>query len=343
MFNSTHYVPLLRWKRGEYVALRELYDQDRRLITPLVGFLPGTWPGTDKFCREVDRSWGRVPLLVDFESSTASSRVDLTDLLERASSQDLQLIPVTGLDRSESYQQAVRAGAAVTGKVCLRLEPKQLEREGLTDRLATLVRHLSVNRGQVYLVIDFGYLPANDRRFPNDAARFMSKFPNWSEWGSIALVGGAFPLNLTEFSPGQHLHPRRDWIAWKQFVSQLADDARWPAYGDYGTLHPVFSPPPRWANFSASIRYTSDDDWVVMRGEGVFSPDSAGFEQWPANAMLLCERGEFCGGDFSYGDSYIAEIARNQEPTGNAETWLRAGLNHHLTFAARQVASFVAS
>lgn len=70
----------------------------------------------------------------------------------------------------------------------------------------------------------------------------------------------------------------------------------------------------------------------------MFTEDSAGFKQYPANAFLLSERPEFCGTAFSYGDQYISEIASQSERTGNAETWLRAGVNHHLTFVVRQIA-----
>ena len=113
-------------------------------------------------------------------------------------------------------------------------------------------------------------------------------------------------------------------------------------FADYTTQHAIFAEPPRRANFSASIRYTSTDDWVIMRGEGVFNDDSAGYAQWPANAMLLCERAEFCGARFSAGDTYIAARTLDGASTGNAESWLRAGVNHHLTFAVCQLASLAA-
>jgi hypothetical protein len=38
------------------------------------------------------------------------------------------------------------------------------------------------------------------------------------------------------------------------------------------------------------------------------------------------------------GDDYIWRIGSRQDMrTGNPSTWLRAGINHHLTFAARQI------
>lgn len=112
------------------------------------------------------------------------------------------------------------------------------------------------------------------------------------------------------------------------------------ALGDYTIQHGVYYPPPERANFSASIRYASDDHWVIMRGESVFKDEGPGFDQWPANAQMLLDRPEFGDPEYSCGDSYIYEMAQQTERTGNASTWLGAGVNRHLTFVGRQVASF---
>lgn len=82
-----------------------------------------------------------------------------------------------------------------------------------------------------------------------------------------------------------------------------------------------------------------------MRGEGIFHEGSPGFSQWPANAKMLTERSEFRGPEFSQGDKYIYEMGqelekpRGIEKTGNAETWLRAGINHHMTYVLYQIAN----
>jgi hypothetical protein len=64
-----------------------------------------------------------------------------------------------------------------------------------------------------------------------------------------------------------------------------------------------------------------------------------GRAQWPANAMLLCESTEFYGADFSAGDSYIFKVSNGGEGHGSPETWIRAGINHHMTLVSRQIAS----
>lgn len=170
-----------------------------------------------------------------------------------------------------------------------------------------------------------------------------SAIPTLNAWKTFTVASGAFPQDLQGFSIGQHLLPRADWRVWLRHVTARPRTLRLPSYGDYTIQWGYFAEPPERANFSASIRYTSSDDWVIMRGEGVFHDGSPGFAQWPANAQMLCARPEFCGRDFSAGDRYIYQMANQSVDTGGAETWLRAGINHHITFAARQVANLTGS
>jgi hypothetical protein len=115
------------------------------------------------------------------------------------------------------------------------------------------------------------------------------------------------------------------------------DIERIPAFGDYTIQYPFYEPPPDRCTFSASIRYTSDDYWLIMRGENVFNEDGPGFSQWPAEAQVLCGHEEFCGSNFSAGDMYINERASNPDQTGSAKTWLQAGINHHIEKVVSQL------
>lgn len=346
MVEHTHYFPILRWKRGEYIALRHLRGADRAGMTPLVELVPGTrpWGGdetpqrVEALVSQIEQSWGTAPLLLDpqhlaLETSPASV---LTNVWE-AMPQQLQLVPVVGLARTSDYFSAVQSALDIAGRVALRIQGSELRRPDISQCVSELLERLQITQENVYLVIDLAYFPDRASPYPslNELAR---RLPRWDAWYAVVLASGAFPANLTDFQPGQHLHPRSDWRAWRRLING-ENEARRPAYGDYATLHAIYSTPPPRANPSASIRYTASTNWVVMRGEGVRTPTGSGFAQWPANAQLLCERDEFCGADFSYGDAYISEIADQVEHTGNPETWLRAGVNHHLTFVVRQIAN----
>jgi hypothetical protein len=72
MFGANHYVPILRWKRGEKIALRHLQPADKRVITPLIELVPTSFkPGQDGSAdpalvlehevKEIKKDWGTSP------------------------------------------------------------------------------------------------------------------------------------------------------------------------------------------------------------------------------------------------------------------------------------------
>ena len=163
--------------------------------------------------------------------------------------------------------------------------------------------------------------------------------PHLNEWLTFSIISGIFPKDLTGIKPGQHLIQRLDWLTWEEQIRGATSLPRIPSFGDYTIQHPIYYEPPKNANFSASIRYTTDNAWLIMRGEGIRSRKGTGYAQYPANAQLLCEREEFCGEDFSMGDKYIYNMGHQSARYGSARTWLTAGINHHLTFVVRQISS----
>ncbi|MBN1458442.1 MAG: beta family protein [Armatimonadetes bacterium] len=339
MFDHKHYVPVLRWKRAEWVALRNLDNQTRTRITPLIEFVPrNPQPPSRKVVDDVLESWGNSPFFADFwlldEFPCPTEGADvLSSFAEEASAQNLWCIPVTGIGRSEDYRSAVRAASQMHGRgVCVRLWREDLQRSDL----ARLLTQLVVARENTDLVVD--YQVAQDG--PPDIQDICSRIPSLGHWRTFSLICGAFPRYLSELEKNrQHELPRCDWLTWRDQVFPRCLAARSPAFGDYTIQHARYSVPPPGCNPSASIRYTSDEKWVIMRGEGIRNVEGPGRAGYRANAILLCGRQEFCGRDFSYGDQYIEEMAEQNDRNGSPETWLRAGVNHHLTFAARQISS----
>ena len=353
MFNHTHYIPILRWKRGEWIALRNLDVGVKARMVPLVELVPkdfaprrcGNPHSVDRVLfqkvKEISENCGKAPFFVDLwllnpNLRSTNSTHPLEKLAMDARAQQLSLIPVTGLKRSIDYQSAVASIARTDDRgVCIRVHLDDIQRSSFQSALGQLLSYLKLQPEEVDFLADYQVI---DNSSPS-LGSLCKGLPSIGRWRTFTMASGAFPKDLTGFTLGQHLLLRLDWRVWRDQVTASATLPRRPAYGDYTIQHPIFSEPPERANFSASIRYTTDKHWVIMRGEGVFNDDSPGFAQWPANAQLLCGRSEFCGADFSYGDEYIEQMSLQTEKTGSAETWLRAGINHHLTFVVRQIAS----
>lgn len=358
MFDHRHYVPVLRWKQAERLALRELDAPTRAGMTPLIEVNPRALaaeetadpPAVDKRCSrvaaEILSDWGDGRVFLDLRLIAPGVRAargvhPLTKIFQEGRTLFPSFVPVTGLGRDTAYQDAVRSVVAADGVgLCLRLKAGELQRPGLRAVIDQLLAGFGLDYEEVDVLVDYGVV--GDA--PPDLAAACESLPNLRRWRTFTVLGGAFPEDLTGMRVGEHVLPRRDWRAWRDQVTARPSLPRLPAYGDYTVQHPVFREPGFGLNFSASIRYTAEDDFVVMRGEGVRNDDGQGYAQWPANAMMLCERPEFRGEDFSAGDRYIVEMSAEVEKngsgrTGGPGTWLQAAFNHHLTLTVRQVAS----
>lgn len=362
MFDHKHYVPILRWKQAERIALKKLSSEDKAGVTPLVEIPPGALEvsnasgtvgvdqGLSKVAEEVLGSWGEGKLfldlgLVDHGVRASGSAHPVTALFDAGRSLYPSFIPVTTLGRDLAYQKAV--GSVIARDelgICLRLRGSELRRPGLADEIYQLLGRFDLKYENVDLLVDYGVVAEN----PPNLTEVCELLPALSRWRTFTVASGAFPKNLTAIRPpGEHMLSRRDWLAWRDQVTTSPPLSRLPSFSDYTIQHPIYDPPiydngP--PNVSASIRYAAEDYWVIMRGEGIRNDDGPGPEQWPANAMLLRERSEFSGSNFSYGDRYIEEMADNMEnggppKNGNSTTWLRAGLNRHLTLTVRQIAN----
>ena len=121
MFDHKHYVPILRWKRGEWIALRYLNDNVKAHITPLVELTPRNFRDRKKkpqttdqilseIAAEIHTSWGSTLFFVDLchldESLSTCNRFHPLQLLsEEIRSRNMHVIPVTGLTRSRRVSE----------------------------------------------------------------------------------------------------------------------------------------------------------------------------------------------------------------------------------------------
>lgn len=261
MFNHTHYVPILRWKRAERVALRELRPTDKHAITPLVELIPRDFVGESvegtlsKKVREIAQCWGSVPIFVDLTHlENAVSPPNGTHLLDTfatvARNYGLRVVPVTGLARNSNYQAAVASAASVDGwGACVRLRVSQITDSSFATDLDELLSDLGLNPGEIDLLIDYEAFDSHSASIVN----VCPLIPELPSWRTFTVAGGAFPRDLSELEKNrQHELPRLDWQVWREAISSGLP--RLPTFSDYTIQHGVYREPPGRANFSASIR-----------------------------------------------------------------------------------------
>jgi hypothetical protein len=351
-FNPTHYVPIVRWRKAERTALAKLTAHDSTCLTPLVELVPenfklGAKVSTiDQLANEIScqlfRAWSERPFFIDLhllsqDILTRGSSHFLTLLGNCARNRQLSLIPVTGRDRDDRYQSAVLTVLSRHNKgACFRLSREDIQRPTLTQDLDCILSFLKIVPEEVDLLVDFRVMDSNAPAFTT----LCNQIPHIHKWRNFIVASGAFPEDLSGLEKNRiHKLERLDWISWRKQTIAGSPVTRMPIYSDYTIQYALYLERTGQSNYSASIRYTAGDYWVIMRGESVRNEDGPGTAQWPANAQLLCEQDEYCKETFSDGDMYIKKMSLQSKEHGNPTTWLQAGINHHMTFVVRQLAN----
>jgi hypothetical protein len=360
MNQSLMYVPVLKWRQGEYRALKSLDEEVKESVVPLIEIPPIAWDFVEEQPQKnvpahlesmpqslADHWTGKC--FVDFrflvsepvptEELNENQGVDLAGQLLQFFD-DLRLrqpaaIPVTGPSRDSAFQDAVReiANRGDTG-VCVRLNLEDAFGEAALPAIGSV---LSVAPELIDVVVDLQNVDPNQLALLRVVLKgFLGKLSKHG-YRSVALVGSSFPRDLSEVSPGIGNITRSEWNLWSQMRGELGTSV---AFGDYGISGvDVREIDPRIMVASASIRYTTDNEWLIFRGRSLRETRFGGYVQFRTLSTQVVNHAAYCGASFSRGDQYLFKCAHSLVGTGNLTTWRQVGTNHHITFVVRQLAS----
>lgn len=360
MFDTKHYVPILKWKAAEQQALKNLGTQAKNVTTPVVQLVMPTpqknkKDGTPKEPSEliaesvsmfrgrlpgigtkIKECWGDSPIFIDvnlvIDSSLKTEAFAM--VLSSGSEQGCFLIPVISLKYDSDLQSlAISLAKKFRTGVCLRLNRRDFsDEENLAEKIQDFLNRYSLKETEVDLLVDF--LVADPT--PPDFKMIIAKIPNLNRWRTFTFASGAFPVDLTKFRVDEeNRESRLDWKNWSSSVVS-GGAFRMPSFGDYTIQHPIYKEGLSFFTPSASVRYTLPEEWLIMRG------NKGKHQHYIAHAKILVGRKEFFGKNFSFGDNFIFEKSLQKIPAknpGNATNWLVAGINHHLECTAHQIAS----
>ncbi|WP_418117036.1 beta family protein [Variovorax sp. 350MFTsu5.1] len=358
MFDHNHYVPVLKWRMGEYQALMRLGELVKDWVTPLFEIPTEGWNfETEAPLRSLDdhlagfgeklfSKWGTRTCFIDSPyldgASVLSTGVHhMQHIFLQAKQAGCSAIPVIGLQRHPAYLGAVQfiVGSTQNG-VCVRLERDDFG-PGLQSTLQSLIQALAIPVRYVDLVVD---LEASiSEVLPIQVSTWSTCLSQVSvtPWRTLTLVGTSFPraLGADQYRPHGRT-PRSEWLAYKELVRQLAASARKPTFGDYATSSPNTGElDPRMVDPNAKIKYTLSDEWIVHVGKQV-KRFGRGQYQAMCQGIINANPPYFTGPGYSWGDAYIHGCALGSEGTGGPSTWPSVATNHHVTKAVRDVASF---
>ncbi len=358
------YVPIVRWRPAEIRAIKQLNGICKASIKPVFEFIlpPPTTDRKDykkvledsktKFLRKLPKiakqmldCWGIESAFIDVHLLDGDIRPTAFDsILSSTRNLGISTIPVTYIVPVESSRAdidvrrlAVNFANRSEQGLCIRIDISHFGPQ-LSQAIEKFVKDEALDITKTDLLVDLKVIdsqPAGE-----EVASQISQLPYLVEWRSIILAAGSFPRDLSNFEKhGHYTIPRHEWHTWYHMIKQTGLE-RQPLYSDYTIQHPIHYGHIPGANPSASIRYTQHETWELFRGEGLRNEKGAGFKQYSGLANLLMTSSFFKGMDYSFGDAYIYEKATSRDDhTGTPQTWLTAGINHHITLVVDQIAN----
>lgn len=349
------YVPVLKWRQGEYLALDRLSDDIKDKISPIIEIPPIEWDfelgrlaktidqHLEKFGKRLHTKWGHRLAYIDGALVQPSIMRDGSHPLEYAVLAARKLgampLPVTGPTRSPDYQAAVaRIVKLSPNGACFRVTPNDLVKGGAQSSLEALAKDLGTTPAQIDLLLDVGspqFEPVTD--FADAILSHLEQLI-LAKWRSLGVAGTSFPESMGSLKTGVQFVHRHEWPFYKALFRNWTLDGQPPKFGDYGIAHPSLPMGDmRLLKPSATIRYTVDDGWIVVKGQNI---RDHGAGQYKAMCDAIQKSKFFFGNAFSRADAYINACGRGAESTGTLTTWRWIGTNHHITKVVDDLAKF---
>jgi len=354
------YVPLVKAKGGEFAALKELTSSVRTQICPIFDVTEIPWDfDSDSPAKIVDehlakvsenifRSIGALSCGVDLTCLDPATRMangahPLTWLFDDLRKKGVIARPVVGPGYDAAYLAAAAAEIATDKRGCVVrvVGQDRVFASTLATDLASVLAAVNLMESDADLLLDLQTVASGAEPATALAvAAVIQGLHSVSGWRELIMSSAGFPRDLSGYGQGLFVIPRTCLITWDSM--RYRGVTRLPVFSDYAIDNhdrAEIDIDPKLIKGSTNVRYTVRTDWLVPKGpnwkDNSFSPMRTLCAQLVADAR-------FSGAAFSWGDSYISACA-NGGPTGNATTWRKVGVNHHVTFAVQQISSLIAA
>lgn len=356
--NPRTYIPILYTKRGELSALDDLASEVSSRQTKAPEFFPTfnfdsdiiplfvihaiDWDfENEEPKRTLDDHMARITgaLLDKWHGNEAFlDTLNLGDELmangehplrwihKTTQEQERTLTPVTGVDRSATYQSAVRSITMSGSQVCIRLNQEHwIQATQSSSNLFSLMALLGVTSESTHLLFDAGSV--TDPNFSGTLEITLNNLVSPEDWASISVAGSSMPASMPS---GDALHQvnRHEWPQYKKLIATSLP--RIPSFSDYGIHSPQAATDldPRLTSPSNNLRYLVDDYWYIAKAGQIKKGGS-----YPLVAMLriLATKPEYSP-NYSSCEAWIDQLLTTStvNTAGNSETWRRYGTVRHI-------------
>lgn len=352
MDSRSVYVPLVKGKKNDLVAVGKVNHDVRQLMKPFIEAMPihPKKPQADehvfKLCSYICKHLPLGEIFVDFfglmpDATIPDGRNATIYGYQLLKAFGRPVTPVYGFERNDGLWDALGEISRGFGKgFCFRLSRDDLAEYLFDDIWAQIIERtaqMQLPQDQIDLVLDLRHIDADDTAgLAENIVSFLFHNPNIGGYRSIVIAGSS-ALKTVGSIEKEHVGEvvRHELRLWSALWRDMPDTIK-PVFGDYGIVHPDFSDQSASPNVNAKIRYTVGDKIVYFRGHALHKPVKD-YDQYHVLAGRVSADRRYVGRSRSFGDTYIDDCAKRLIKPGSPATWVIADMNHHVCYTARQV------
>lgn len=344
------YMPILKWKQGEQLALRNLTAAQWDELTPILKLQPidaapdaaSMKAALPFFLDKVsDQILKNIPvecaICIDTEYVSPGFQRQLSLLLTACNYLQRKLthhvIPVLPAPILESLDSLTASQGVFLNSLedmIISIRTDQIESSQIAPIVAAITT-FGIKKRKIHLLIDQYSIVGNDHNVCFGTVKSYIDSGLKTGCASVTVGGGSFPINLVGFKQGTTDISRVEWNVWS--LIQQSGDYSGLRYADYAVTNPAPQPDvdPITLNPSVAIRYAADRYWKVYKAKGFKKgpPD-----QYRNLCKLLVTEHIYSGENFSYGDGQYSKASVGKVGNGNPSSWRKDATNHHIVLTA---------
>lgn len=346
-----NYVPFLKLKQGEVMALSNLAPNETLLVTPLME-LPRDDKYTslnlktkiDKLSKKLNKycSASELSFFIDNYEVSDAIKIDGNNSYQYLlnSFQDFNIYPVCGLDRSPEHNALSIAFAKKHSKLIgLRITRDYFQSiSAYTKDLKTLIDDIGTAQNIVILLDNRLIIDSGLGQLIKDIKEVIKVCSSINQVASYVIAGSSLPSSASMYmgTNQEIMLNRLEVQLFAEIKASVFDKTI--VFGDYTTVSPDYSEisiDPRMMQnvITARITYSTMSHHYVIRGGSV---KQFGNEQYFDLSSTLVGKAFYRGEDYSFGDNFLKRKSERSGSNVTASTIITPQVNAHLAFMISQ-------
>ncbi|MDG4475393.1 beta family protein [Thiovibrio frasassiensis] len=352
---TNRYIPFLKLKSSEILAIKELSDELKENFVPFFDF-PRQKKNTQlAFKSTTEKMVRSMSSHLKENFNFYLDNFDIDSILEidsinnyaylLKSFSEFNVIPVVSIDRCAEHLAAVvdakSSGELSSVVFALRLVPEDFASyDAVADEISDALIEIFALFDSVDLIFDCRVCLGQDlKQLKINIVEFANDFSKDYPLRKLIVAGSSIPASIRDVAGAEsEVELTRPELKIYKSVEKEIGQIYDVVLGDYATVSPFYSEldimPEIMQNVTApKIIYSFDDQHYIIRG-GALKTHQRGFAQYFDLAAVLVSKNFYRSAEYSFGDHYLSEkslgIGKNVTPSSIVKPTLNAHISYML-------------